>query len=235
MVYGNLQSKIYFLTNSNSTSFPSSDMAILATNAVERVASLIRESDGRWQYDDTNQTDLPIATTTLTASQQDYTLATSHLSVNRVEVKDSTGAWRKLTPMDQADVYDQSITDFMSGGGTPLYYDKFGATIMLYPYPNYTQAASLKVFFERGPISVLTTDISSTTTSPGFNSLYHDLVAYWVAYDYAMAKGLPNANQFMVEIQRKEEALKEDYALRSQDEHLGLRPRRSVQGRGFFR
>ena len=235
MVYGNLQSKIYFLTNTNSASFPSSDMAILATNAVERIVSLIRASDGRWQYDDTNQSDLPIATTTLTDSQQDYSLATAHLTIQRVEVKDSTGNWRKLTPMDQADVYDQSITDFMSGGGTPLYYDKFGSTIMLYPYPDYTQATSLKVFFERGPVSVLTSDISSTSTSPGFNSLYHDLVAYWVAYDFAMAKGLPNANQFMVEIQRKEEALKEDYALRSADEHLRLRARQSSQGRSFFR
>jgi hypothetical protein len=69
---------------------------------------------------------------------------------------------------------------------------------------------------------IQSSDISSTTVKPGFNSLYHDLIALWVSYDYAVANGLPNANQLMVEITRKEEALKEDFALRSQDEHIRI-------------
>jgi hypothetical protein len=233
--YANLQSKVYFLTKTNVTSFPNADMAILASNAVERVTSLINQSDGRWEFDDSNQTDLPIATTALVSGQQDYAMAVTHIEIERVELKDEEGNWRKLTPIDQADVYDQSITDFMGTNGTPMYYDKVGSSIFLYPTPDYSQSASLKVFFTRPPVSVLSSDISSTSTSPGFNALYHDLVAYWVAYDYAMANGLPNANQIMVEIQRKEDALKENYALRSKDEHLRLRPRYSPQGRGFFR
>ena len=229
--YANIQSKIYFLTKTNATSFPSSDMTVLANNAMDRVASLIMQSDGRWEYDDTNQpsTDqgdgtggFPVATTALVSGQQDYTFAVSHLNVKRLELKDEEGKWRKLIPIDQADVYDQSITDFMTGGGTPVYYDKMGTSIMLYPTPDYSQSASLKVFFTRGPITIQSSDMSSTTTKPGFNSLYHDLIALWVAYDYSMANGLPNANQLMVEIQRKEDALKEDFALRSKDEHIRI-------------
>lgn len=201
-------------------------MVILANNALERVVSIINQSDGRWEFDDSNQTDLPIATATITTSQQDYTMDVTQLNVERVEVKDTQGKWQKLIPIDQADIYDQSITDFMSGGGVPVYYDKIGVSIFLYPTPNYTQASSLKVYFSRPPVSILASDISSTSTSPGFNKLYHDLIAYWVAYDYAMANGLPNANQLMVEIQRKEDALKEDYALRSKDEHLKLSARK---------
>lgn len=242
--YANIQNKVYFLTKTNVYSFPNSDMAILANNALERITSLINQSDGRWSFDDTNQptTDQgdgtggsPIATTALVSGQQDYTFAVSHLNIERIEIKDSTGAWRKLTPIDQTDVYDQSITDFMSGGGTPLYYDKIGASLFLYPNPNYSQSASLKVFFTRGPIGVNTTDISSTTTKPGFSVLYHDLVALWIAYDYAVANGLPNANQLMADIQIKEDALKEDFTLRSRDEHIRLGARQSASGRGFFR
>lgn len=229
--YANLQSKIYFLTKTNSTSFTSTDMVVLANNAMDRVASLIEASDGRWNFDDTNQptTDqgdgtggLPVATTALVSGQQDYTFAVNFLNVERVELKDEEGNWRKLQPIDQADVYDQSLTDFMTGGGTPVYYDKLGASIVLYPTPDYAQAASLKVWYSRPPVLIQSSDISSTTTKPGFNALYHDLIALWVAYDYSMANGLPNANQLMVEIQRKEEALKEDFTLRSADEPLKI-------------
>lgn len=231
MTYGNIQSKVFFLTKTNTTSFPSTDMAVLANNAIERINSLIIQSDGRWEFDDTNQptTDqgdgtggLPIATTALVASQQDYTFAVSHINVERIELKDEEGNWRKLTPIDQADVYDQSVTDFMSGGGTPLYYDKIGNSLVLYPYPDYSQSASLKVFFTRPPIAVLASDISSTTLKPGFNALYHDLVALWIAYEYSYANGLATTNKFLEEILRKEEALKEDFSLRSKDEHIRL-------------
>lgn len=239
--YANIQSKIYFLTKTNSTSFPTADMVVLANNAMERVASLIEQSDGRWQYDDTNQptTDqgdgtggLPVATTALVSAQQAYSLATNFLNIQRVELKDEDGNWRKLQPIDQADVYDQAITDLMSGGGTPVYYDKLGSSILLYPTPDYAQTASLKVFYTRPPIAILSSDISSTTIKPGFNALYHDLIALWVAYDYAVANGLPNANQLMVEITRKEDALKEDFSLRSADEHIRLSAR---QVRNQFR
>lgn len=233
--FGSLQSKVYFLTKTNVNSFPNSDMAILATHAVNRVASLINQVDGRWEFDDSNQTDLPIATTALVSGQQDYSLATSHINIERVELKDSTGSWRKLTPIDQADVYDQSITDFLTGGGTPVYYDKTGNSLFLYPSPDYSQAASLKIYFTRPPVALLSSDISSTTVSPGFNALYHDLVALWISYDYALANGLPNANQLMAEIERKEDALREDYALRSADEHLRLQARQGAAGRSFFR
>lgn len=233
--YGNLQNKVYFLTKTNVTSFPNADMAILVSNANERIASLIIQSDGRWEYDDTNQTDIPIATTALVSAQQDYSLATTHINIERVELKDSAGKWRKLTPIDQSDIYDQSMTDLLTGGGTPTYYDKLGSSLFLYPSPNYSQSASLKIFFTRPPVTILSSDVSSTTVSPGFNALYHDLVALIVSYEYAIANGLPNANQLQSEIVRKEEALKEDFALRSKDEHIRLGARQSASGRGFFR
>ncbi len=215
---------MYFLTGGNSTSFPDAQVIVEANNALDRVSSLIMQADGRWQWDDQNQTDLPIATTTLTASQQDYTLAVTHNQIVRAEVKDnaSTPTWHKLTPIDQADVFDQSLTSFMSTVGLPTYYDKIGNSFFLYPAPSYTQAASLKVWFKRPPSYFLTSD---TTKSPGFNSLYHELIPLWVAYNFAVANGKGNANALMEQIQLKEDALKEDYALRDKDDRLQLRAR----------
>lgn len=214
MTYTDILNKIYFLTKTNSTSFPIADITILANNAMERVASLIMQADGLWQYDDTNQTDLPIATTTLTSAQQDYTISNTHLAIERVEVKDTSSNWRKLSQIDKSEYQDVSLSQAFPSNGAPLYYDIQGSSLLLYPAPDYTQAASLKVYYKRGPSLFTTAD---TTKNPGFNSLYHDLIPLWVAYDYAVANGLPTANGFLAEILRKEDALKRDFSLRNKD------------------
>lgn len=227
MTITDIVNKVYFLTKTNVTAFPAADMLILINNAYERVSSIILQSDGRWQWDDNNQTDTPFANYTITSGTQNYAIATNLLALSRVEVKDSNGAWHLLKPIDQVDVYDQSIVDFMSGGGLPQYYDKIGDEMYLYPTPNYTQASSLRFYFRRAPLLYTSAEVTTGTKVPGFNSLYHDLIPLWVSYDYAMANGLPNANQLQVEIQKKEDAIREDYALRNKDEHLTLRARRN--------
>lgn len=66
-------------------------------------------------------------------------------------------------------------------------------------------------------------DLTTGTILPGFNSLYHDLIALWVAYEYALANGLKNINAIFAEIDRKETALKKDYALRNRDYKFRLK------------
>lgn len=223
MTISDIVSKTYFLSKTNATSFQAADMLILINNAYERVVSLILSCDNRWQYDDSNNTDLPIATTSLVANQQDYALATTHLEISRVELKNQAGNWSLLQPFDASDVKES--LNYVGGiSGIPIAYDKLGSSIFLYPPPSYSQAASLKIYFQRGPASFTSGEVTTGTKLPGFNSLYHDLIPLWAAYDYALANGLPNANQLMVEIQRKEEALQNDYNMRSKDEQKFIRP-----------
>jgi hypothetical protein len=225
MTISDIVSKTYFLTKTNSSSFTAADMLILINNAYERVASLIISVDGRWQWDDTNNTDLPIATTALVANQQDYSLASTHLEITGIELKDSTGNWIPLIPIDQNDIkYNLSTTDFLKDAGIPQYYDKLGMSLFLYPKPNYSQAASLKIRYQRAPALYTSGEVTTGTKQPGFNSLYHDLIPIWVSYEYAFANGMNTANKFLEEINRKEEALKSDYQLRSKDENLSIRP-----------
>ena len=218
MTITQIHNKAYFLANTNSTDYASADVLISTNNAYERVASLILQSDGRWEWDDSNNTDFAIATTTVTSAQQDYALATTHLKIKRVELQDTNGNWTQLFPLDEANLKGVSLTEFMSGGGIPFYYDFVGSSVFLYPTPNYTQAASLKVYFQRGPALYTSGEVTTGTKEPGFNSLYHDLIAYWVAYDYAVAKGKANAKQLRQEIQLKEQGLQEDYANRNQND-----------------
>lgn len=217
MDFSAIKNKVYFLTHTNSSSFPTSDLVQSANNAVERVSGLILKNDSRWQFDSTEQTDIPIATTTITSGQKDYSLETSHLTVDRVEVKDSGGVWHVVSPIDQTELKRDKktpVSSYKSTNGIPEEYDLIGNSILLYPTPNYTQAASLKIYFTRGPVAFTT---SSTTATPGFNSLFHDLIPLWVAYDYALANSLDNINKFLEQILIREKELEQFYGLRNRD------------------
>ena len=206
----------------------SDDPDLLATftrnlnQGLNRVTSLIIQSDGRWQFDDSNHTDYPIATTDIVENQQDYTLAVSHLNILRVEVEDETGNSKLLDSIDKTDLYDQSITDFLKTAGLPTYYDKLATSLFLYPKPNYSREGALKVFFQRPPSYFVTTD---TTKAPGFNSLYHSLVALIACRDYALDRILAIADGLSERVQLAEQDLIESYALRNQDEKIALRAR----------
>ncbi len=210
----------------------SNDTNLLATftryinEALNTVANLIMTADGRWQFDDTNFTDLPIGTTdlvtTLGSEQQDYSFDITFLRIQRVEVLDNTGAWRKLIPIDQTDIYDQSLTDFLKTPGMPAYYDKQGSSIFLYPKPlatAVTSTAGLKVWFQRPPSYFTASD---TTKVPGVNSMFHRLVASLASLDYSVFKGLAVAKGLGDLVQSQKDALVENYALRSKDEHVKL-------------
>ena len=217
MTISDIVNSIYIKTKTNSSSFPAADMLIGINNAYERVASLIMLADKRWQWDDSNQTDLPIATTALVASQKDYSLATSHLKVTRVRVKNESGVWSVLTPIDSSDPDFESIMD-STATGTPSHYDKTGISLKLGPTPSYSQSASLEVTFQRAPVLFTSAEVTTGTKQPGFNSLYHDLIPLWVAYNYALDNSQPTVNGYMNEITRKEKALQEEFSSRDKDD-----------------
>lgn len=210
----------------------SGDANLLATftryinEALNRVVTLILLADGRWQWDDLNNTDFPIATTnlvtTLGSEQQDYAFSISFLKITRVEIKDVAGNWNLLKSIDQADIYDQSLTDFLKTPGMPLFYDKIANSIFLYPKPlatAVTSTAGLKVWFQRPPSYFTTSD---TTKTPGFNSIYHRLVALIASRDYAAFKQLSTAKSISELVAQQEDSLGESYTLRSKDEHIRL-------------
>ncbi len=244
MKYSEISSLFYALTKTNSTSVPNATLNLYTQRGEERVVGLIMGADGRWQYDDANYSDLPIGTTTLVSGQQDYSLSTSQLKVSGVAVKLASGVWRRLLPFDPDDLGTSSTplsfiplvafgptmdrAEFLKTPALPQYYDKQGSSLILYPAPDngisVTLASGLKIYYERGPLlfdyslGTFTDATGSTASSPGFNSLYHDLIPYWAAYNYCVANGLPQANGYMAEIQRKEAALIADYSKRDADE-----------------
>lgn len=197
-------------------------MLIEINAAYNRVISLVIKADGRWQWDDSNQTDLPVATTALVSGQRDYTLSTSHLKILRVRLKDTSGNWKVLPPVDSE---DENYSELMESPttGIPSVHDKSGASILLGVTPNFSQLASLELTFQRGPAEFTSGEVATGTKQPGFNSLYHVLIPLWVTYNYWLVNDQNLCSGFMKEIMAKEDALKNDYSLRGKDDKPRLR------------
>ncbi|HEX8609331.1 MAG TPA: hypothetical protein VF679_11880, partial [Pedobacter sp.] len=184
----------------------------------------ILNADGRWEYDDTNHTDLPVITTALMSGQQDYTLTVDDnsaqiLEITRVEIKDPEGNWHQLRPKDQRDI-KMGFSEYGEEGGIPTEFDVNGATINLFPTPNFSQAASLKGFVKREGSYFASID---TTKKAGFAAPYHIILALGASYDFGLAKGKGNTATLRQELEQRRAELVAHYSRRNKFEQPTLR------------
>jgi hypothetical protein len=189
--------------------------------AYHDVSRLIWDSSDGWQYDDTNSTELPIATTSLVHSQQDYTLPSTSQRLERVEVQTADGEYVKL---EQFDIHDtnQALSEFISGEGRPMYYDVIGRSVMLYPTPHsahVTLSAGLKIVVSR---NVTEFAVTATTTEPGFATPFHRILSYAAAIDYV--KDEREVERLSKQKQRLEEGLQRFYSRRNVERRSAIRP-----------
>jgi len=189
-------------------------------------------TEGRWQLDDTNHTKYPIITTALTANQQDYSFTVDEqnnqiLDIYRVEIVDPNGLAIELSPIDQFDIKGQALTEFMKDEATPIYYDKTANGIILYPAPNYTNSAGLKIYYNRTPsYFTVSSTVASDTTKPGIPDVFHEYLALRPSYQYCLRKGLPQTANLKQDMLLMEESIKSYYMSRSKDEVKRMSPLR---------
>ena len=228
MLFSEVDTIVSDLTDSTSTSYPTATRLIYANNAQKKVAGVIIGADGRWSWDDTNQTDLPIGTTDLVSGQEDYSFDTEFLKVKKVQILDSSGNTQKLHSKDMKDYRGEIYQNNQASVGTPLYYDKDGVSIFLDPIPNYNSTGGLKVYFQR-----VTKDITSFgATSPGFYEVEHEILAYMIAIPYCIKHKPDRVVAYQNEVFRGMESLKEFYSRRSKDEKFGtMTPNKLVNNR----
>ena len=229
---------IYSITGADTTRYPLAEVVRDVNSALDKVFSLIFKSDGRWQFDDSNQTDYPIITTNLVSGQRDYSFSTDQtgnliLDIYKVQVKVSaSGPYRDIYPVDQqrftlqgdnniqAGVAPTTMTDGNNGGGVPTCYDKTGNGIFLDLIPNYNATAGLRVFINREGSYFSASD---TTKKPGFAGLFHEYLALRPAYQFAYRKGLQNMNSLHDEMLRMEMEIIKYYGNREKDMPNGKR------------
>ena len=178
--------------DSDATSYPIASKVRNSNIGYEKLIGRILGSDGLWQWDDTNYTTVPRGTGTLVEGQEQYAFAAEYLEIEHIDILTTTaGVWRRLKPLDRAELGDMTTEEYFgvtSAGnpatGFPIYYDKEGDSIRLYPAPTSTAvtlASGLRVSFKRTADLFTVTD---TTQEPGLPSPYHNLIAVWASIPY---------------------------------------------------
>lgn len=148
----------------------------------------IWQSDKDWNFDDSNHTDFPIATTTLVDEQYDYEFPAELLRLRKVEIMKSDGDYYELKLIKTK---DRRLRDklFQEDAGLPTHYYKEGRSIIIYPKPDsslITAALGLRLTFNRDIDDFV---VGDTTQEPGFAKKYHHILYYGPSMEWAMPKG----------------------------------------------
>lgn len=213
-------------TNTQSATTSSYPLKVKTNDVNESLSHfflLAIKAGGRFQVDDTNQTDLPVITTDLVSSQADYTFLVDSstptnqiLDIRKVRMKDSNGNWKTLTQVDRETFDINSYT----ATATPEYFDLTGNSIILYPTPSYNSTTGLEFYISRTPSYFVSTD---TTKEPGIPKLFHAYLHFRPSSIFAAIKGLANAKWLQDKVDEMEKAITEYYSDRNRTEKPRLK------------
>ncbi len=193
--------------------------------AFDDFVQLAIQSNGTWQWDDSNQTDYPIITTNIVSGQRDYAFTSDSsgnliLDVFKVFVANSNGVFSEIKAVDvQSDSDLSSFTDGQNTGGAPVRYDKTANGIFLDPIPNYNRTAGLKVYVNREPSYFTSSD---TTKKPGVPGILHKWFVLRPAQDYARRNTLATLPRLEIEVLRMEQTIQDYFSSRIRDERQGF-------------
>lgn len=220
MTISDIVLKTRFLCSATTTSYTAAQLLIDLNNAYEEVVSWILNCDGLWQFDDANFTNFPRGTTTLVVGQADYSFDVSMLEVERVSILDANGLERFLDPVDNADESRFPFATTYRVNGQPLFYDKNGSSVVLYPAPGVgtqTLASGLIVYFKRTAAVFTSGEVSTGTKVPGFASPFHQVLSYMSAINYCSIYKPGRVPMLMAKIQQIKKDIEEFYGQREED------------------
>jgi hypothetical protein len=186
----------------------------------DEVIAELYKADPNFSWDDTTNSDFPVATNALVGAQDHYALLDSALVIHRVRMKNRDGKYTTLTPALRRELSDSEL----EATGTPDKYYKIGSAIFPVPIPDYSATDGVEVHFQRGANHFTTSD---TDTVPGFNPQFHQFLSVGAALRYALANGMrEKAAQLSAIKEQIRTNIREHYQSRSPDERPRLRLRR---------
>ena len=201
-------------------------------DAYDEIVPLIFASEGRWQFDDLNHTDMPIATTNIVSGQRVYTFTSdensnSILTIDSVSILTdaTTTDYSTIRPIDTVDTdAKRLLEDNSTNVGVPTKYDKVGNTIVLDATPNYASTNGIKIHFHRSPSYFASTD---TTKTAGIPSVFVPLLALIASHEWMFTFNQNESttiSRLEQKIQDRKMDLQKFLSNRSKDETLIARP-----------
>lgn len=248
MTLSDINAKISLFTGADTTAtgFATADRVISINNYKDRVITAILQSQDDFDFDDASITaSYPIGKRNMVANQQDYKFSTalwalmspegaadqasaaiSPLKIKRVEVSyDGGTTWYEAIPIDinekSTDATQATINSVFST--TQPYYDiQFGA-IFLYPIPIVNSTNGIKIWFDRSMTDFTSSDLTTGTKVPGFDTLFHPILAYGPSYEFGLAVGKDNTDPVKKELEQLMQEMRLHYGSKDRDRNWGLK------------
>ncbi len=187
----------------------------------DEVVAVLFRADPNFMWDDTTNTDFPIAKLALEANRDDYVLPDASLVFNRVRVKDPNGTYVTLSPKLRREFSDSEL----DATGTPSGYYKIDNAVILVPTPDYGATLGVEIEFQRGANHFVSTD---TTKKPGFAAQFHQFLSVSASLRYAVANGMKEKMSTLSSLKAGIiKDIQEHYQLRSPDERPRLKLRKA--------
>ena len=183
---------------------------------------------GDWKYDFSNHADLPIATTNLVASQQDYTLPVETIRIDRLEISYDGTTWYRATPTNPTTNSSALTTANISAeySESSPRYERRGRSILLYPIPDTAVTAGLKVYGERFHDAFTSTDYGTnpTTVAIGMDVNWQEQVAREMSVNYLLDNDMGRYNAMLQSIEMNYQILNNFNGTKLAEEKLSLEP-----------
>jgi hypothetical protein len=214
-----IRAKCRELTNTTISDYSDASLIRDLNSEIASLRINILRDRGALEFDDVNYTNLPIGT--FTVSSDGVCKITEDEDGNIIETIHKVAY---LVGDRYQDVKRQTLgegnQEILLQTGTvevPRHYYEVGNSIV---FPG-VSGGTAKIWFDRVHDKILTGD---TTKEPGIPEAYHNVLAYRVALNYAVDKGLPNENSIMRRIMMEEEKLAQYEANRRVDEATRFEP-----------
>lgn len=167
------------IDTSDTTSYPLDDMGRAANKALDKCHMVILNADGRWEYDDNNNSASTLLNTSTSVAAGDTKIAIplTWLRVARIRLTDPNGNYVTLTPKKRSEWSDGQLN---ASSGMPVAYDLLG-NHAFFDKPC-AHAATAEVQYQLGP-SYFDGD-SDTTKTPGFIAPFHQIISLEMALEY---------------------------------------------------
>lgn len=225
-----IQTKVYELTGTDSTSYPNSKMLIDLNLSLQNIVGQILDAQDESDYDDPRNSTYPTYTFALTTNR-DYSIAQSYniLKVKDLSVSYDGVNYYRATPIDltelsignapAAGTTQNTTIDAQFSKTSPRYDYKYGA-IFLYPRATAAEVAAgatAVVEFFRSPVEFTSGELTAGTVSPGIDITFHQMLAYGTALEYCLPRQLPQLKGISEKLTDYEIKLRKQYSSKQLD------------------
>lgn len=203
-------------SSSLNSRFSLTDRTREINQALDDLVSILHNADPNYKWDDTTNSDFPIAYQDLESGTDHYTLLDVALTINRVRIKDRSGNYKTLTPKSRDEIGD----DYLNDSGTPEVYYTVANAVFPVPIPDYGYTDGVELEFQRGSNHFA---VSDTDSAPGFDSRFHRYLSITAAMVYAQTNGLVKKAVSLEKMQEKLiKKIEEHYQTRFRDKRPNL-------------